>query len=282
MEGFVKLSRNIMKWGWYNDNNTLAVYIRLLLEAAWCDTEYENVILKRGQVASTYPKIAKESGLTERQARSAIERLKQSGKIEVKVTSKFSIITLLEYDSKTENVGQNVSQISGRSQPTCQSDVSPSLFKKENNNKRKQENTALTRGEGVCFENKSFENNSDNSVKSSLEASFERFWSSYPKKIAKPNALAEWEKLKPNEELLQKMLTALESFKKTEQWQKENGRFIPHPATWLKNRRWEDSIEPYQQYQNRQYQNQNSTEHRSTSYDIEDIERRIRARYQNS
>ncbi len=62
--GFVKISDNLPNWAWYGDNNTLLVYIRLLLGATWRDTDYQNITLKRGQIATTLPKIAKENGIT--------------------------------------------------------------------------------------------------------------------------------------------------------------------------------------------------------------------------
>jgi hypothetical protein len=42
---------------------------------------------------------------------------------------------------------------------------------------------------------------------------------------------------------LETILTALEQHKKSDQWRKDNGQFIPHPATWLNNERWADELE---------------------------------------
>ena len=35
----------------------------------------------------------------------------------------------------------------------------------------------------------------------------------------------------------------IERFKQTNDWQKENGKYIPYPSTWLNNKRWEDEFE---------------------------------------
>ena len=70
-------------------------------------------------------------------------------------------------------------------------------------------------------------------------AGFEEFWKAYPKKKAKHDAMKAFEKVTvPLETLLQ----ALEQQKKSTDWQKENGQFIPHPATWLNGKRWEDQL----------------------------------------
>ena len=79
-----------------------------------------------------------------------------------------------------------------------------------------------------------------NSGHSEDKKGFEEFWKAYPKKTAKKNALNAWEKINPNEELLKAILSALEQQKKSVQWQRERGQFIPYPATWLNGRRWED------------------------------------------
>jgi hypothetical protein len=71
---------------------------------------------------------------------------------------------------------------------------------------------------------------------------FDRFWDSYPRKEAKQTAKKAFEKLNPDESLLQTMLEAVERFKGSAQWREENGRFIPHPATWINQRRWEDEV----------------------------------------
>ena len=71
---------------------------------------------------------------------------------------------------------------------------------------------------------------------------FDRFWESYPRKEAKQTAKKAFEKLNPDEALLQTMLEAIERFKGSAQWREENGRFIPHPATWINQRRWEDEV----------------------------------------
>lgn len=80
-----------------------------------------------------------------------------------------------------------------------------------------------------------------------LSESFEKFWSVYPKKTAKKDAFKAWQKLKPDEELLNKILSSLEQQKKSAQWTKEGGQYIPYPATWLNGRRWEDDMTQYQQ-----------------------------------
>jgi len=69
---------------------------------------------------------------------------------------------------------------------------------------------------------------------------FDRFWKSYPRKTAKDAARKAFQKRKVTEDLLGKMLEAIATQKTTEQWTKDGGKFIPHPATWLNAGRWQD------------------------------------------
>ena len=74
----------------------------------------------------------------------------------------------------------------------------------------------------------------------SLAESFERFWSVYPKKRNKGDALKAWRALKPSEELVTAILAAVERARESVQWRKDEGQFIPYPASWLRARGWED------------------------------------------
>lgn len=69
---------------------------------------------------------------------------------------------------------------------------------------------------------------------------FESFWKAYPKKKAKEDARKAWAKLKPNETLGTTIIHAVECAKKSKDWQKEKGKYIPYPATYLNGKRWED------------------------------------------
>ena len=71
---------------------------------------------------------------------------------------------------------------------------------------------------------------------------FERFWTEYPRKVSKANALKAFNKINPDEDLLTVMIDALKRQRVSPQWTKDGGQFIPHPATWLNGRRWEDEI----------------------------------------
>lgn len=72
------------------------------------------------------------------------------------------------------------------------------------------------------------------------ERRFAEFWQAYPKKVGKASCLKAWKKLKPSTELFDHIMTSLSNQKHSEQWQREGGRFIPNPLTWLNQGRWDD------------------------------------------
>lgn len=76
--------------------------------------------------------------------------------------------------------------------------------------------------------------------KEAIADRFNRFWAAYPRHVGKQVAMKAFEKIHPDEETLTAMLTAIEWQRNTRQWRENGGQFIPHPSTWLNQRRWED------------------------------------------
>jgi hypothetical protein len=79
--------------------------------------------------------------------------------------------------------------------------------------------------------------------KGALRARFERWWDGYPKKVGKDAAWTEFQKLAPDDHLVNAMITAVAEQRASEQWQDANGRYIPHPRTWLHQGRWQDQLD---------------------------------------
>jgi len=69
---------------------------------------------------------------------------------------------------------------------------------------------------------------------------FNNFWLVYPRKIGKGEAFRSWGKIKSSSALQEKIIKAVKIQKEWEQWQRDEGRFIPNPSTWLNQRRWDD------------------------------------------
>jgi hypothetical protein len=71
---------------------------------------------------------------------------------------------------------------------------------------------------------------------------FEMFWTAYPRKEGKGEAFKSF--LKATDDCgatVQDLLDGIDKYKQTEQWQRDGGKYIPHPTTWLNQKRWEDT-----------------------------------------
>lgn len=69
---------------------------------------------------------------------------------------------------------------------------------------------------------------------------FDRFWSAYPRKVGKKDAVKVWNQIKPDDSLIDQIVQGVERWKRSEQWTKDEGRFIPYPATFLRGERWNE------------------------------------------
>lgn len=214
--GFVQLSDDLSNWEWFEDKNTVYVYIRLLLGASWGERDYKGVHLQRGQLIISQREFADKCGISRQELRTILDRLIATHKITQTSTHKFSVITVIEYDCTT--------QTSTRNAPEKQPTINPPTYNKTNIQNTDIQTTRAPR------ESERF------------EKGFNQFWDAYPKKTAKQQAFKAWEKLKPDEGLLSKILASLECQKKSVQWTKDGGQFIPYPATWINGRRWEDDL----------------------------------------
>lgn len=70
-----------------------------------------------------------------------------------------------------------------------------------------------------------------------IVARFAAFWAHYPRKVAKQDAMKAWRKVDAHHAAI---MAGLRRAVDSEQWRKDGGQFIPHPATFLNKRRWED------------------------------------------
>lgn len=80
----------------------------------------------------------------------------------------------------------------------------------------------------------------DDGASSPTDDAFARFWSAYPRKVGKPDAIKAFGRLRMEDGLLAAIQDGLERAQQSRQWREDNGAFIPHPATWLNRRGWED------------------------------------------
>lgn len=110
-ETWISLHRKFKNWEWYKDINTKTLFLHLLLVANYKDNLWKGILVKRGQRLTSLGNLADETGLTIQQTRTAIKRLKSTGEITVKTTSKYSLITIEKYGFYQKNNSKSTKEI---------------------------------------------------------------------------------------------------------------------------------------------------------------------------
>ena len=94
---YVKLDRNLLKWRWFQNPKTLAVWIWLIINANVEDHDFERETIHRGEIATSYRRIMTDTGLTSKEVRTALNHLKETGEVATRIRPKYQVISILEY-----------------------------------------------------------------------------------------------------------------------------------------------------------------------------------------
>ena len=120
-DGFVKIYRSLLDWEWYQDSNTMRVFLHLLLNANWEDSRYRGHFVPKGSLVCGRKKLAEDLGLSEQEIRTSINHLKSTNEITIKPTNRFSIVTIVNWE-KFQGFGEeptnNSTNNSTNNQPT--------------------------------------------------------------------------------------------------------------------------------------------------------------------
>jgi hypothetical protein len=81
-------------------------------------------------------------------------------------------------------------------------------------------------------------------VKHLYDEDFEKWYAQYPRHVGKMDAFKAWKKALGSGVSVETLQMTLAQHKRLRQWVKDDWQFVPHPATWLNGRRWEDVLNP--------------------------------------
>ena len=99
LNGYIKLYRKLIQWGWYQDNVVKSLFLHCLLMASFKDFTWMGNSLKAGQFITSYKSLADELGFSVQQVRTAIKKLESTEEITSKSTNKFTVITVLNWEN---------------------------------------------------------------------------------------------------------------------------------------------------------------------------------------
>jgi hypothetical protein len=113
---YVKVFRKMLEWEWYTDVNTTKLFLHCLLKANWRDGTWRGYKYKRGQFITSLPTLARETGMTIKEVRTALNHLKRTGEVADWHDSKIRVITVLSYDQFQQRGRPTGSQRAGKGQ----------------------------------------------------------------------------------------------------------------------------------------------------------------------
>ena len=107
-DAFIKLYRKLINWEWYDDTNTLRVFLHCLLKANWKPCKWHGVCIEAGQFITSLATLADETHLSIMQVRTAINHLISTGEITSYQQGKYRVITVNSWsqyqgDNKVNN-----------------------------------------------------------------------------------------------------------------------------------------------------------------------------------
>ncbi len=97
-QGWIKLHRQILEWEWYSDNNCFRLFLHLLLKANHKEKRFKGIELKVGSIVTSRDLLARETGLSSQQIRTALTKLISTNEITSVTSSQGTIIQIVSYE----------------------------------------------------------------------------------------------------------------------------------------------------------------------------------------
>ena len=137
MEGYVLLNRNILDWRWARTPNTAYLFILMILKANFKDMEFEGMPIKRGQFVTSVQSLSRISGLSTQKIRTAISHLKSTNEITISSTSRYSVITIVNYDEYQNLTNKSTSKLTIKQQTNNKQITTSNTVNKVNKGNKK-------------------------------------------------------------------------------------------------------------------------------------------------
>lgn len=155
---------------------------------------------------------------------------------------KFKINTQLEKSGIFTKEGEN-DKVSEENDKAENAEISAKTANEGNNREQTGTNGNNQGGEGEGEGEGEKKKEKEKILKSDSEA-FAAFWEAYPNKKNKQTAMARWDRMRVTAELYKKIMEGLKRAQRSREWAEQDGRYIPHPASWLHAGGWENEYRP--------------------------------------
>ncbi len=136
LNGYIKLYRKLIRWGWYQDNVVKSLFLHCLLSASFRDFDWMGRNLKAGQFITSRKHLAEDLGFSEQQVRTALKKLESTQEITIEATNRFTIITVVNWcDYQCDDLESNqvLNQQITNKQPTDNQQITNKQPHRKNN-----------------------------------------------------------------------------------------------------------------------------------------------------
>lgn len=89
--------RRFLEWEWYDQTSMVRLFLHILLKANYEDKKWHGVVIKRGQLVTSFANLSAETGLSLQVIRSCLDKLQRTGEVNKQSTSQYTIITVCKY-----------------------------------------------------------------------------------------------------------------------------------------------------------------------------------------
>ena len=137
--GFVKLSRSILEWEWYDHPDVFRIYIHLLIKANYAPAKWRGIEIFEGEHITSINKLSKELLMSEFKVRESLLKLKNTCYIEVSSTNKFTRLKLVKSAFYNNSSDVNHKQIPYPTTNKSQSNQEQTTTNKKNKEKKEIE-----------------------------------------------------------------------------------------------------------------------------------------------
>lgn len=97
INGYIKLFRKIKTDEWYQDGNTIRLFIHCLLSANYEELKWQGEIIPIGSFVTSLNSLVAELGISKQSLRTSLNRLKSTQKITYISTHKYTIINVVNW-----------------------------------------------------------------------------------------------------------------------------------------------------------------------------------------
>ncbi len=230
-EGFIPLGRSFFSHHFWEEKRVFSraeAWVDLISEAAW--KERKKVVsgkvieVPRGGIVAAVRFLSDRWKWSNTKVCQFLEILRLDGMITTEKRQGITIVLLTNYERF------NPAESAAKTTPKRQKNDGEATPKRQKNDETE--------------EGKEGEKGKESEADASLQAgaslsAFDRFWTAYPRREGKSEARSSFAKVGA-EQFIDTVLAAVERQKASPQWTKDDGEFIPHPKTWLNQKRWED------------------------------------------